>query len=181
MNGIYVDKDKIMTERENNMSEAVTKRVIDELDIAIIRELKENSQRSAAEIARILEANERTVRRRIDKLVESAVIRYSIVVNPLAFGYISAVDIFLQIDPQKEEAAIECFLNTPEIFYVARGQDDNSVSIQARFKDNDAMFNYLYKILPEVPGVTVKGFALIPRIIKTVDSWMPNLDEQGVK
>lgn len=164
-----------MSETVKIMSETVR---IDGLDIKIIQELKKNGQITAAKVARKLGANERTIRRRINDLVEHGVITYTVVVNAKAFGYTTAADIFLTLDKQYEEDVIALLLATPEIFYVARGQDDNSVSIQARFKDADGMFTYLHKTLPNIPGVTVSGFALIPRILKTIDTWAPRTNRE---
>lgn len=155
------------------MSDSVTYMKIDDLDLLIIRELKKNSRRSAAEIARKVGAGERTVLRRIEKLVNNKVITFSIVVNPLAFGYVAVVDIFLSIDSKRKKEILDELNESPEIFYIATGQDDDSISIQARFKNNEALFDYLYRKLPEIPGIIVKGFALIPKIIKTVDTWVP--------
>lgn len=70
-----------MSERIIIMSDSVTYMKIDDLDLLIIRELKKNSRRSAAEIARKVGAGERTVLRRIEKLVNNKVITFSIVVN----------------------------------------------------------------------------------------------------
>ncbi len=160
------------------MFETIANIKIDTLDIRIIQELKRDGLASAAEIGRILGANERTIRRRIKELVDKKIIQYTVIVNAKAFGYTTATDIFLSLDPEHEEDVIAILLDTPEVFYVARGQGNDSVSIQARFKDTESMFTYLYKTLPNIPGVTVKGFALIPRIIKTTDSWVPG-DHEG--
>lgn len=157
------------------MSDSDKRISVDTLDILIIHELKKDSQRSVAELSRTINANERTVLRRIKKLVNEKVISFSIVVNPLAFGYVSVADIFLSIDREKEKEILDVLKKTPEIFYIASGQDDNSVSIQVRFKNNEKLFEYLYKKLPEIPGIVVNGYALIPKIIKTVDTWVPNI------
>jgi len=172
------EKKSINEEKVEDMFETIANIKIDTLDIRIIQELKRDGLASAAEIGRILGANERTIRRRIKELVDKKIIQYTVIVNAKAFGYTTATDIFLSLDPEHEEDVIAILLDTPEVFYVARGQGNDSVSIQARFKDTESMFTYLYKTLPNIPGVTVKGFALIPRIIKTTDSWVPG-DHEG--
>ncbi len=149
----------------------------DELDYQILLALRENARQPAADIARLTGANERTVRNRIDRMVESGAIRLTSIVDPHAFGYINTVDIFLEVDPDQEQIAIENLLSRQEITYLALGQGTKEVSIEGRFKDIAEMREFLGRVLPAVPGVSVKGYALVPRIIRNIDSWLPKSDD----
>lgn len=149
----------------------------DELDYQILLALRENARQPAADIARLTGANERTVRNRIDRMVESGAIRLTSIVDPHAFGYINTVDIFLEIDPDQEQVAIENLLNRQEITYLALGQGTKEVSIEGRFKDIAEMREFLGRVLPAVAGVRVTGYALVPRILRNIDSWLPKADD----
>lgn len=153
------------------------KKELDILDYRILHELKADSRKSASEIARIVGANERTVRKRIDRMVNIGAIRLTAIVNPFAFGYVTAVDIFLEVDPEKEQQVIERLSNMQEISYLAFGQGTQDLSIEGRFKDNDEMREFLRKTLPEIPGVKVLGYALVPRILRNIDEWMPKSED----
>jgi DNA-binding Lrp family transcriptional regulator len=48
---------------------------LDELDYQIILELRQDARRSASDIARQTGANERTIRNRIDRLIECGAVR----------------------------------------------------------------------------------------------------------
>jgi len=78
-------------------------RPIDELDLAIIRLLQQDSRMPSAEIARQLGVAERTVRARINRLVQDDVIRLVAVLNPAALGYEVVADIFLEVEPTRLE------------------------------------------------------------------------------
>ena len=149
----------------------------DELDHQILLALRQDARTPAADIARITGANERTVRNRIDRMVHSGAIRLTSIVDPHAFGYINTVDIFLEVDPQQEQAALENLLNHQEITYLALGQGTQEISIEARFKDNADMREFLGRTLPAVKGVRVKGYALVPRILRNIDEWLPKLED----
>lgn len=153
----------------------------DELDYRILQILNRNARASASEIARALNANERTIRKRIDRLAELGAIRMAAIVNPNAFGYVTAADIFLIVEPEEEQAIIERLTTMPEISYIAFGQGTQDLSIEARFKDNDEMREFLRRILPAIPGVTVKGYALVPRILRNIDEWMPRPEDFGAE
>ncbi|NJD60328.1 MAG: AsnC family transcriptional regulator, partial [Anaerolineae bacterium] len=62
---------------------------LDELDYQIIRHLHANARISATEIARRTGSNERTIRKRIDHLVEDGVFRLTAIIEPQYFGYIN--------------------------------------------------------------------------------------------
>ncbi len=149
----------------------------DSLDFQIILELRQDARKSASEIARALKANERTIRNRIDRLVESGAVRLTSILDPLAFGYINTVDIFLDVDPDQEQSAISQLLNMQEVSYLAYGFGTQEISIEARFKDNVQMRTFLGRVLPSIPGVRVKGYALVPRILRNIDEWLPRPED----
>ncbi len=151
----------------------------DELDYEIIQELHKNARVSASQVARTLNVKERTVRKRIDRLIDMGVGRLTFVVEPQAFGYGIAVDIFLSIDPANEEAILKELMEISQISYLAYGQGTNDLSLEARFKTSEEMYDFLRRSLPAIPGVQVKEFTLVPRIIRNIDEWLPPCEDFG--
>lgn len=145
----------------------------DELDYHIIQELHRDARASASEIARKTGANERTIRKRIERLVSDGAVRLTAIMEPGAFGYHTTVDIFLETDPNLEAAILERLMSMPEITYIALGQESTEISIEARFKDNQALRDFLGRTLPGIAGVTVSRYALVPRILRNIDEWLP--------
>jgi Lrp/AsnC family transcriptional regulator, regulator for asnA, asnC and gidA len=152
----------------------------DPLDYQIVQELHANVRASAAEIARKVGANERTVRNRIERLIADNVIRPTAVINPEAFGYITATDIFLEAEPELEDEIIQALRSIPEVTYIAFGQGSRDISIEARFKNNDDMRQFMRRTLPNIAGVLVKGYALVPRILRNIDEWTPKKEDFGL-
>ncbi|MEA4811517.1 MAG: Lrp/AsnC family transcriptional regulator [Anaerolineaceae bacterium] len=157
------------------------KKQFDQMDQKIMQALHKDARLSASEIARSLHANERTIRKRIDRLVEQKAIRLTAIIDPAVFGYNTAVDIFLEIDRDKEDDVIALFLTMPEISYIAFGQGTNDLSIECRFKSNEEMRTFVRKKLPQVEGVQVKGFSLVPKIFRNIDEWMPSNDDFDIR
>ena len=154
---------------------------LDELDYQIMRELHADARISATDIARKTHFNERTIRKRIDRLITSGVFRLTAILDPEAFGYITAADIFLEADPAREKQILERLMHMPEITYVAFGQGSNEISIEARFKNNDELREFLRTTLPSLSGVKVTGYALVPRIFRNIDEWFPPKTDFGLK
>ena len=154
---------------------------LDKLDYEIIQALHKDARMPASEIARLTGANERTIRKRIDSLVAEDVIRLTAILNPVTFGYVTAADIFLEVDPDREESVIKALMDMPEVTYVAYGQGTNDVSVEARFKDNDALREFIRRTLANMEGVTVTRYAFVPRILRNIDEWIPPLEDFGIE
>lgn len=152
----------------------------DALDYQIITELRKDARVSASDIARKVSANERTIRKRIDRLVELGAVRLTAVVDPATFGYNISVDIFLEVETTREKEILEQFKTMPYITYIAFGEGSKDLSIEARFKDSTEMSTFLRHTLTEIPGVTVTGHALVPGILRNIDEWMPPADDFGI-
>jgi DNA-binding Lrp family transcriptional regulator len=151
--------------------------LLDHLDFQIIRALHEDARVAASEIAKRTGANERTIRKRIDHLVDDGVVRLTAIVDPAAFGYVTAADIFVEVPPAQEDATLQALMAMPEVTYLAFGQGTNEVSIAARFKDNDALRTFVRHTLPGLPGVQVLRFTYVPRILRNIDEWLPPMEE----
>ena len=149
----------------------------DALDYQIIRALRRNIRVDAAKIARVIGANERTVRKRIDCLISLGAVRLAAIISPRAFGYVTEVSVFLEVEPEQEEAVVEQFLAMQEIRYVAYGLGDREITIQACFKDIDKMREFLRRTLPSISGVKVTSYTLVPRILRSIDEWMPKPED----
>ncbi len=159
------------------MTEYSTPSHFDELDYAIMHTLSVNARSGASEVARVIGANERTVRKRIDDLIAAGTIRPVMIVDARAFGYVTAVDVLLKVEAEYEEEVVEKLSNMPEIVYIAYGYGSHDISIQAHFRDNIEVRAYLRHILPSLPGVTVTGSILVTRILRNIVDWTPRIED----
>ena len=155
----------------------VSSNKFDSLDYQIILALNKDARATASEIARLTGANERTVRKRIERLVAHEIIRLTAIVNPVAFGYVTAADIILEVAPDQEENVLQTLMAMPEVTYVAFGQGSYEVSVEARFKDNDLLREFIRHSLAALPGVTVTRYTLVPRILRNIDEWLPSAED----
>lgn len=145
----------------------------DKIDFKIIKELSKDARVSASEIARTIDVNERTVRRRINNLVESKAIRITTIVDPSMFGYHSIADINLKVDEEIYDEFIESCKKNPNVCYIASGWGKANLAIETRFLDNEEMYNFINYKLPETKGVEVINFFIVPKIIYNIDEWTP--------
>jgi Lrp/AsnC family transcriptional regulator, regulator for asnA, asnC and gidA len=151
--------------------------IFDRVDFMIIKKLQRNARCSAKKIAEELNLNDRTVRKRIDRMIEMDVGRFSLILDPGRFGYSISVDIFLEIDLEREEEIVSKLLAMPQVSYLAFGQETNELSLEARYKSTEQLYEFLWKIIPGIEGVKVTKYALVPRILRNIDEWLPSEDD----
>lgn len=145
----------------------------DQIDYHIINELSKDARKPVSKIAQKINVNERTVRRRIDKLIEDKTIRITTIVDPSSFGYNAIADINLKIEGDVYDAFIEECKANPNVCYIATGWGEANLSIETRFLDNENMYNYINHELPSKKGVKVINYFIIPKIIYNIDEWLP--------
>lgn len=151
--------------------------LFDKTDYEIIRKLQEDARQPAKKIAESLRLNDRTVRKRIDRMVEMGVGRFALILDPAIFGYSISVDIFLEIDRNKVEEIVKKLMDMPQISYIAFGQETNELSLQARYKSTEQLYDFLWKLIPGIEGVKVTKYTLVPRILRNIDEWLPSEED----
>ena len=76
--------------------------MIDKIDKKIIELLMDDSRITNVQIAQKIKRSESTVRQRMTKLVERGIIkRFSIMINPIAFGYNTEAFVGINTNPSK--------------------------------------------------------------------------------
>ena len=146
-------------------------RPIDDLDRSIIRLLQEDSRMPSAEIARRLGVAERTVRARINRLVQDGVVKLVAIVNPAALGYDVTADIFLEVEPGRLEDVAEQLVAMEEVAYVGLTTGDRDISIQVFVPSVDALYRFITEKLQRIPGVVGTTTYVVPRVLKWLHHW----------
>ncbi len=146
-------------------------RPIDELDLAIIRLLQQDSRMPSAEIARQLGVAERTVRARINRLVQDDVIRLVAVLNPAALGYEVVADIFLEVEPTRLEEVAARLVEMQEVSYVGLTTGERDISVQVFVPSIDALYRFITERLSTIPGVLGTTTYIVPRVLKWLHNW----------
>jgi len=146
-------------------------RPIDELDFAIIRLLQQDSRMPSAEIARQLGVAERTVRARINRLVQDDVIRLVAVLNPTVLGYEVVADIFLEVEQTRLEEIATRLAQMQEVSYVGLTTGERDISVQVFVPSIDALYRFLTEQLSVIPGVVNTTTYIVPRVLKWLHHW----------
>jgi len=161
------------------MKKRAVKKSTDLLDYEILKLLSENSRQSVSEIARKLKVSITRVRKRLEYLTGSGVAHCTFVLDEKVFGYGIEVDMFLDIDPDNEQAIIKRLLDFNDIHYVAQGMDNHNVDISGFFMSLKDLQVFIDQTLPSIKGVEVRSYVLVPRTIKKEYEWIPPIEDFG--
>ena len=145
---------------------------IDKIDYQIIKLLKQNARMPASEIARIIGGtSERAVRYRIERLVETGVIKVTAVVDPKSLGLNVVADVVLHTN---SDSVIEIARKIAElefVSYVACNIGEADVSVQVIAHDTAEVYKYVTEIVGKIPGVQKTSTSIVPIVLKDIFQW----------
>lgn len=136
--------------------------MVDKVDLAILKFLREDASIPFTEIARQLKISESTVRKRIEKLKHEGVIkRFTVIVEPSKIGLNTVAIVGVDVDPAKLLEVAQKLCEIQETRYVATSTGDHMIMTEIWTKDG----RELTKIISEKIG-TIEGVKKIcPAIV----------------
>lgn len=146
---------------------------IDNLDHQIIHLLLEDGRMECAAMARRLDVPARTVRYRLNRLLENDVVQVCAVVNPRAFGYRVVADVLIETEAGQTHDVAQATAELEHVSYVACSIGDRDVSIQVFARDTDELYSFVTDVIHNIPGVRRTRTHLLPVTLKDVYHWYP--------
>jgi Lrp/AsnC family transcriptional regulator for asnA, asnC and gidA len=145
---------------------------IESLDRQIVDLLLEDGRMPCAEMARRLgDVSERTIRYRLQRLIDRHIIQVSAVADPRALDYTVLADVFLEVDPLAIRAAGEQLAGYACVRYVACSFGDVDISLQVVGHNNEEVYDFVTQVVAKVPGVRKTTTLIVPLTLKDVHQW----------
>jgi Lrp/AsnC family transcriptional regulator for asnA, asnC and gidA len=145
--------------------------VLDELDHKIIAVLQENARLTNSEVARQVGSTEPTVRRRTDRLLENHVIKIVAVAPPMPLGYQIVAIMGIQIDHKHLCTVERALAEMPEIRFAGVTLGSYDVVVEAWFRDNEELLNFLHEQLSKIEGIQRIESLQVAKMIKYTYDW----------
>ena len=144
----------------------------DRTDIKIVNLLLEDGRMSASEMSRRMgDISERSIRYRIDRMIDEGVIQISAVVSPEALGLTIKADVWLEVESDLILEVARKMAAFENVTYVACGIGQNDISIQIVAKDTAEIYYFVTEVIRKVTGVRKTTTSIVPIIIKDVYQW----------
>jgi len=147
---------------------------LDQTDWKIIALLNEDGRLPSAEIARKLgDVSARTVKNRIDALVENEIIKIRSIVNPDSIGYSVLADVFVETEPGKVREVAADLAENPQISYIVCATGDTDIIVSVRARTIEELYAFIIEVIGKTPGVRQTQSYLLPLSIKDHMKWLP--------
>ncbi|WP_162137743.1 Lrp/AsnC family transcriptional regulator [Methanomassiliicoccus luminyensis] len=126
---------------------------MDEIDLRILKILRDNSRESLGNIAKELGVSKATISRRLAKMdADGYISGYTIVLNPSRVGLMRGI-ISLQVAGSALNSVIEELRKSPEIVTVARAFGDHALVCDVYTSSVDALYGLIQERILKIPNV----------------------------
>lgn len=144
---------------------------MDQTDRQILDLLREDGRRSNVEIARLLGISEGTVRKRIERLLASNMLKIVGIVDPAIVGHTTRTLIFLTVELAQIEKVAQTLCTMPEVMSVYHVTGEYDIVIEAVFTSDKHLISFLTDRVGSIPGVTGSKTSHVPQILKYNYEW----------
>lgn len=145
---------------------------LDQIDKQIVDLLSRDGRMSCADIARDIGGiTERTVRYRLERLLEERVISISAIINPRALGFPVIADVFIEVEPGQVEDLAKKLAEFETVTYVACATGERDISIQMVARDNQELFRFVADVIGRIQGVRRTTTSIVPLVVKDEAHW----------
>lgn len=139
---------------------------LDHLDQAIIDALRVNGRRSNVELAAMVGVTEATVRRRLQRLMDSDLVQVVAVTNPRRLGYTIDAAIHVQVEGSRLLEVGQQLAALPEVRLVACTTGPFDLEVVGMFHSQEELFDFVTKKVATIPGVVRTETVLYLRVLK---------------
>ena len=126
---------------------------LDDLDRDILGLLQQDASITNRAVAARVNSSEATVRRRIDRLLDTGLVKIVAVASPFALGYGMVAILGLQIDRAQQHEIEAALTAMPEIRFVGLTLGSYDAIVEVWLPGPDALLSFLSERLSALPGI----------------------------
>ena len=151
-----------MTQKNSSFTTPFT---LDDLDRDIIGLLKIDGRMSFTEVSKRLNLPEATARYRVQRLLQSKVVKIHATPNPDRLGTPRVVIVQLFVENNKIDAVAQALVEIEEVQFVAVTAGHHNIVIDVCFGAHDEMLSF-YAKLHKIPGVIRYESQMVMKLLK---------------
>ena len=127
---------------------------LDDLDRGLIEALQADGRRATVDLARDLGATAKTIKRRVDRLLDEGIIQITAVTTPEALGYQAIALVGIELDGSRTAADLaETFVRLDEVDYVSVTTGRYPLYVEVFCRDTHALGQLVDEQLRAADGV----------------------------
>ncbi len=127
---------------------------LDEVDLAILRSLRENARMSMQEMSRKSGISDATIQFRLKRMKANGVIeRFTITANPAATGYAVTAIMLVQTDNERQDKAVKALAMIPEVTEVYEILGEYDLFLKVWSKSLDELNSLINDRIRSIEGI----------------------------
>ena len=145
---------------------------LDDLDSMLIRELEINARQTVVNLASKLRISRPTVKSKMQRLLDSHLIKIMPILDPLALGYKTRVNLGFNTLPSEVDAVADALASYRDIHHVAIFTGRYDVMAWAVLETPEDLPDFVMKDLTGIPGITQVETMVNLKIVKVSFSYV---------
>jgi Lrp/AsnC family transcriptional regulator for asnA, asnC and gidA len=146
---------------------------MDRTDRRLLELLSSDGRRANVDMARLLGISEGTVRKRIDRLLASGLLRVVGVVEPPVAGFGTRAWIGLTVELARVDDVAQQLCALPEVLSVESVMGGYDIVLEAAFESDEQLMSFLRERVAVMPGVVASKTCHVARVFKRSHQWCP--------
>ena len=126
---------------------------LDDLDRKILALLQEDARLPNRAIAARVGSSEPTVRRRVERMLDTGLIKVVAVASPFALGHQVVAILGLQIDRTYQHQIEAALRDMPEVRFVGLTLGSHDVMIEVWLPNSEALLDFMTNRVSPLPGI----------------------------
>ena len=151
----------------------------DDLDMSLAMELGINARQSNSELAKKLGVGETTIRRRLQRLLETRAIAIAAIPSPQALGFQTRVLLGIKTDSGKSDDVAKCLADIDCVRAVVQTAGSLDILVSAFFRTPQEFLDFIADDLSGIPNLTIAEKMFIIKLPKNTWQYINDKDNTG--
>jgi DNA-binding Lrp family transcriptional regulator len=139
---------------------------LDQVDLALLGELREDGRRSYPQLAASCHVSESAARRRVEALTAAGCLRPVTLVDPGFLGYDVEVFVWLQLELGRLEQVATALVERPEVRYASATSGYSDMVAEVILRSQDDLYRFRTQVLGSLAGIRSADMAVELRTLK---------------
>jgi Lrp/AsnC family transcriptional regulator for asnA, asnC and gidA len=147
---------------------------LDETDRQILELLHQDARMATTRMADRVGVTDRTIRNRIDRLLESGIARIGLLLHAERIGYPIVALVFIEVETGRADEVAEELVAYDAVDFVAASTGDMDIVAQICSRTNEELYSIVQHEIGRIPGVRRTRTNVLPRVFKRPADWFPS-------
>ncbi len=126
---------------------------LDDLDLALIRELESDGRQTNTELAKKIGTSKATARRKLKRLLDEGIIKVVAVSSPLALGYKTVTTMGINVRPGQVDSVAEELASYDNVHFVIISTGRYDIIAWMMFQEPESLSDFLRIELGNISGL----------------------------